>query len=297
MTVVAARASCGCTQPDYPRDPVAPGDTASIAVVYNPEGRPGRFRKTISVETTAGKTRLTIEGVVIGSRTSVAGQYPVDKGSLKFRQGAVMFGQIVKPHMKTVYADAYNRTPDSLRVRVVGKPDYVDVNFEPAMVGPGEQITMICFLRTAGTDNWGLVEDSIRLSTGREEFSLPFTAIVKEDFSQLTDDERAKAPVARLSAAAVDYGRIERGSKPEMREVTIENCGKSTLDIRRVYTVDRGVDVAVDRKQLKKGHSAVIKLTVDPSQLTDNMLNARVSVITNDPENPVQTFRVVGEVI
>lgn len=297
VTVLSARASCGCTQPLYPRESVAPGDTAVIDVAYDPAGRPGRFNKTVTVETNGdpAKTRLSIRGVVIGARGSVAGRYPVDKGALQFRNSAVLFGQVVKPHMKTEFAEAYNRSTDSVTLRVAGKPKYIDVNFEPKTVGPGEQVSVICYLRTADQSLWGLVEDSIRLTTGREQFSLPFTAIIKEDFSKLSEADKAKAPVATFAETSLDFGRISQSDNEMTRTVALENTGKNTLEIRRVYTADRGVSVSVDRRSVKKGKSAEIRVTVDPKALRGDLLNARVSVITNDPANPVQTLRVVGE--
>lgn len=297
VTVLSARASCGCTQPMYPREEIAPGDTAVITVAYNPEGRPGRFNKSVMVETSGEpqRTKLGIRGVVIGGQSSVAGRYPVDKGVLQFRNPAVLFGQVVKPHLKTEFAEAYNRSADSVRLRVVRKPSYVDVNFEPKTVGPGEQVSVICYLRTAGKDMWGLMEDSIVLTTGKEEFALPFTAIIKEDFSKLSDVERAKAPVARLEARSVDFGRLDRTSGKTTKTVTLTNEGKSALEIRRVYTADRGVEVVADRTTVKKGKTAEIEVTVDPAAVEGTMVNARVSVITNDPDNPVQMVRVVGE--
>ena len=299
VTVIAARASCGCTRPLYPSEAVAPGDTASITVAYNPEGRPGRFRKTVSVETTASnapKTRLTIRGVVIGAQTSVAGRYPVDKGALKFRDGAVMFGRVDRPHLKTVYSEAYNRSADSITPRVMAKPRYVDVSFEPKTVGPGEQLTMICFLRTGESEEWGLLEDTLRVSDGSREFTVPFTAIIQEDFSSLSDDDRADAPAASLSAGAVDFGRIDRSGGRVSREVTLTNDGRSPLEVRRVYTVDRGVGVTIGRTTVKPGKSAVITVTADPSAISGDILNARISVITNDPADPVRTIRAVGEI-
>ena len=34
---------------------------------------------------------------------------------------------------------------------------------------------------------------------------------------------------------------------------------------------------------------------MNPSELAGDLLNARIQVITNDPDNPVQTLRAVGE--
>lgn len=68
LVIISATASCGCTKPEYPKKPIAPGDTAIIKVSYNPKGRPGEFSKTIKVTTNAPKNKnvkLKITGVVI----------------------------------------------------------------------------------------------------------------------------------------------------------------------------------------------------------------------------------------
>lgn len=42
-------ASCGCTTPEWPREPVAPGAKASIQVRFNSRGKMGQQNKTITV--------------------------------------------------------------------------------------------------------------------------------------------------------------------------------------------------------------------------------------------------------
>ena len=67
--------SCGCTTPDWTKEPIAPGKTGDIKVTYDPAGRPAPFQKTISVYSNGkydnGKTGsyvLTIKGVVEGKQ-------------------------------------------------------------------------------------------------------------------------------------------------------------------------------------------------------------------------------------
>lgn len=61
------RASCGCTVPSWPKEPVLPGKESVITATYNTQGRPGSFTKTITVESNAdgGNKILTIKGQVI----------------------------------------------------------------------------------------------------------------------------------------------------------------------------------------------------------------------------------------
>ena len=59
-------ASCGCTTPEWTKEPIAPGKSGDIKITYDPKDRPGPFAKTISVYSN-GKTGsyiLTIRGEV-----------------------------------------------------------------------------------------------------------------------------------------------------------------------------------------------------------------------------------------
>lgn len=65
LVINQAMASCGCTVPDYPKQPLQPGEKGELKVTYNGTGKfPGHFKKSITVRTN-GKvemTRLYIEG-------------------------------------------------------------------------------------------------------------------------------------------------------------------------------------------------------------------------------------------
>ena len=67
LIIIEAKASCGCTNPDFPRQPIAPGKKGKIKVKFNPTGVSGGFRKTITVKTNGRekRTSLYIEGSII----------------------------------------------------------------------------------------------------------------------------------------------------------------------------------------------------------------------------------------
>ena len=66
LVILDATADCGCTEPQYPKKPIAPGKTGKIKVTYDPLYRPGPFTKAITVRTNAKtkKVTLKISGVV-----------------------------------------------------------------------------------------------------------------------------------------------------------------------------------------------------------------------------------------
>lgn len=71
------RPSCGCTLPEWTKDPIAPGADGLIKVVYNSEGRPGEFHKTITViaNTAAEVALLKIQGTVTPKKVDIQGPY------------------------------------------------------------------------------------------------------------------------------------------------------------------------------------------------------------------------------
>jgi hypothetical protein len=67
VSLKEVRASCGCTTPQYTKKELAPGDTGSIVVTYNSNGRPGMFTKNVTVvvnDSTQAPIILQIKGDV-----------------------------------------------------------------------------------------------------------------------------------------------------------------------------------------------------------------------------------------
>ncbi|RUA10005.1 MAG: hypothetical protein DSY82_05390 [Flavobacteriia bacterium] len=66
LIVSKAKASCGCTIPQWPKKPVMPGEEAEIRVKFNSRGKPNRQQKqiTLTTNTTKGKEILIIKAFV-----------------------------------------------------------------------------------------------------------------------------------------------------------------------------------------------------------------------------------------
>ncbi len=298
VQILSAHASCGCTTPVYPRDPIAPGDTAAITVTYDPAGRPGRFTKYVGVDMSGDipKVKLYVSGTVVGNLRSIAGRFPVKADSaLSLARPAVMFGPVNKGELRTYNLQGYNRSNDSIAPQVKGLPRYMKVDVVPPVVPPGEQMTFIIYLNTASCPLYGLVDENIRISADPkgEPYTLPLTALVEEDFTKLTPKQLENSGVATLYDKSIDFGRYERGSKLT-GSVVLRNTGKGALAIRRVYSSDPGVSAKINKTSLKPGKDATITVTVDTSKNPGDLLNARVAVITNDPANPTQIIRLLG---
>jgi len=66
LIINSAKGSCGCTVPEWPKEPVAPGGEGEIKVVFNSKGKKNKQTKTVTINanTDPNPTRLTIKADV-----------------------------------------------------------------------------------------------------------------------------------------------------------------------------------------------------------------------------------------
>ncbi|OON70864.1 DUF1573 domain-containing protein [Hymenobacter sp. CRA2] len=62
-----AQASCGCTVPVWPKDPIAPGQKGNIEVQFDSHGKSGMQNKTVTImaNTQPSTTVVTIKGNIL----------------------------------------------------------------------------------------------------------------------------------------------------------------------------------------------------------------------------------------
>ena len=66
IKILTVKPSCGCTSPNWSKDEIKPGKKGFIIAEYNPKGRPGVFRKSLSVITNDNRRSLIfIKGKVV----------------------------------------------------------------------------------------------------------------------------------------------------------------------------------------------------------------------------------------
>lgn len=75
LVIVSAKGSCGCTVPEWPKDPIAPGATGEMLVKFNSNGKPNQQAKqvTITANTESGKEILKIKATVTPKAKPVSG--------------------------------------------------------------------------------------------------------------------------------------------------------------------------------------------------------------------------------
>jgi len=66
LIISSAKGSCGCTVPKWPKEPIAPGESAEIDIEFNSKGKKGKQTKTVTIQanTDPNPTRLTVKADV-----------------------------------------------------------------------------------------------------------------------------------------------------------------------------------------------------------------------------------------
>lgn len=67
LIITGARGSCGCTVPEWPKEPIHAGQSDVIKVQFNSANKNGPFNKTVTVtaNTVPSETKVVIKGTVI----------------------------------------------------------------------------------------------------------------------------------------------------------------------------------------------------------------------------------------
>jgi len=67
LVIVSAKGSCGCTVPEWPKEPISPGESGDIQVIFSSEGKKGKQHKRVSIiaNTEPATSVIAIKGEIL----------------------------------------------------------------------------------------------------------------------------------------------------------------------------------------------------------------------------------------
>ncbi|MDI3525879.1 MAG: hypothetical protein PWR03_62 [Tenuifilum sp.] len=293
--------SCGCTTPEWPRQPIAPGKSGSIKVGYNPAGRPGPFAKTITVYNNSatptvvlhikGKVKPHVKTIEEIYRTPVGDMINFDK--IHFALGRIYLG---KTYTDTIKFLNVSSNPVVVKANTQGL-NFLQVKTVPEKVKPKQIGSLVLTYNPDKRGDWGFVVDRFVLSVNDKAINrspITITASIEEDFSKLSAKELENAPRVEFNTNHYDFGTVKQGD-PVKYDFIMKNSGKSDLIIRKIKASCGCTTATPSQKVLKPGESTNISASFRTSGYSGRQ-GKTITVITNDPKNPTMILRLTGTV-
>jgi hypothetical protein len=240
-----------------------------------------------------GTTVLRITGRVEEREKTLAELYPRQIGSLRVKTNHISFARITENEVETKDLELVNDTEKPIKVGFRTVPGHVTAKVEPETIPANGKGKLIVTYNAKEANTYGFASHRIYLSLdGSNDYraSIGVSATIEEDFSSLSAEDLAKAPVAKFSESSYDFGEMKQGDKKD-HTFSLTNDGKSELIIRNVRSSCGCTAVAPSKKVIAPGESVPIKVTFD-SRGKRGRQSKSITVITNDPKTPTSMLRI-----
>ena len=292
------RASCGCTTPTWTKEPVEPGQTGSITVTYNPNGRPGRFQKTVTITSNASEPtkKVYIKGEVLPKQAKPVNKYTLAVGTLNMKTKTLDLGTVKKGENKSGELEYANLGKEAHKVELAtnAADAYMINQVTLEEIKPNEIGKFVFAIDTKSTKLYGPVEiKAYVVIDGKKEISetyeLTVRANIVEDFSNLSVEEKQQAPIIETEPE-VQAGTVTAGKNLKCN-LAVKNSGVNPLEIRRVYVIDKNIKVKAP-KAIKTGKKSNVTVEVNTKGLQAGAYTREVVIITNDYMNPIKRVKL-----
>jgi hypothetical protein len=283
-------ASCGCTTPDWTKQPIPAGGTGKITAIYDPKDRPGPFSKTLSVYSNSKPevVVLTIKGEVIPHEKTVEELFTFPVGPVRFESNHLAFTNVKKTEKKIRVMQVINTSNAPVKIGFTGMQSHLEIKANPETLKPGQKGIVEGTYDATKNPGWGNVNDMIKIvinDVTQENVFYYVSANLVEDFSSLSDKDLQNAPVFKVDSTTVSLGKIKGNTQNEV-EFKFKNAGKNDLIIRHVRA-SCGCTAIQQGSQgvgIKSGESSSIKATFNSGSYKGKVTKA-IYVYTNDPKN------------
>ena len=294
-------ASCGCTTPEWTRSPIPAGAKGKITAIYDPKDRPGPFNKTLSVYTNTKPevTVLVIKGEVKPREKTVEELFTFPVGGVRFESVQLAFTNIKKNDKKIRVMQVVNTSDKPVKIEFENLPVHLSLKVNPETLKPGQKGLVEGTYDASKNPGWGNVNDMIRIKLNGEPQNNVFyyvSANLVEDFSTLSKEQLANAPVFKLETTTVDLGKIKGSTQNEV-EFKFTNTGKSDLFIRHVRATCgcTAVQQGAQGVGIKPGESGSIKAVFSSGSYSGKVTKA-IYVYANDPLNSEVVLMLTADV-
>lgn len=224
-------------------------------------------------------------------------KYPKKKGHLHFSKEYLSFNYLKDTEERSDTIEVFNSWDQAMEIRPENPPKYLTVVAEPQTLPAGEAGKLIITYSGIKRGAYGFLRYNMAIRTNDDSQpvkTMAVNAYIEEDFSVLTEEEKANPPVLEIPETNFDFGTVKSGDKVKHNFV-IRNTGKRDLIIRSTRASCGCTATEPEKDVLAPGEETNIGIVFDTRGRTGRQ-HKTVSVVTNDPRHSAATLHIQGTV-
>ena len=289
--------SCGCAVADWTKEPIAPGASGVVSSTFDAKAL-GRFMKTVGVYCNASQKPiyLTLRGEVTADIAKAGFTHPHEIGAIRLSESTIEFDDAHKGDKPTFELLVANTSNEAYEPVLMHLPPYLEAVAVPERIGKKGTGKIKVTLDTDKLPKFGLTTATVYLSRFpgdkvSEENSIPVSAVLLPDFSNMSQQQRLNPPAVELSATELTIPPLADNAKKKLT-VIVKNVGKGDLEITDLQVFNPALGVQLKKRVLKPGAQTKMKITAYGKYLKKVKGTPRVLMITNDPNCPKVIVKV-----
>lgn len=286
---------CNCTTVEYPQGDVGINDKFQVRMTYDAR-QLGHFDKQAAIISNGSKKPVYIRmtGVVLTDVQDFAGSYPVEMGDLRLDKGELEFDDINRGDVQQQVLYIYNNGSKVYHPNLMHLPPYLTAVVSPERLSPNRSGKITVTLNSAKLHDYGLTQTSVYLAGEpgdkvSRDHEIEVSAVLLPSFDGVSLANQT-APYIQLSKELVDISFDGKAKKSDVIEIS--NTGYSELNITSLQLFTGGLKVSLDKRNLKPGETAKLKITALRDDIRKVRTRPRILMITNDPKKPKVTITI-----
>ena len=320
LVIYSVVSSCGCTDVEWTRQPLKPGEKGTIKATYKNDEGGYPFDKNLTVYFSEPKQPviLRLRGESHKKQLSLSEMYTIRFGNLGFKSVDLKVGNLSQGQSKSGEVLVANLGSKPINVRFDNVSDGLSLKLSqnPLPAGATAKLT---YSVKADRSLWGknyyyatpvvdgrvnkavvrpasepameaagteavVADPNPELGSGKSKIG--FYAITKEDFSSYTREQRDQAPVPVASESTYSFGKVKAGFE-------IANKGKSVFKVYKVDSESSKVKV-LPFADVAPGSKGKLEAELDTTSLPKGECLIILTVTTNSPSRPIMNLFLTG---
>ena len=298
--------SCGCTDVNWTKEPVKPGQKAKISATYSNNEAPVPFDKNLTVYLSCSKKPLILKlrGVCHAKELSLNEIYSTQFGDLGFRSLDIKCGNILQGERRSGTFKLANLGQKALSLDFHDLSEGLEIEGLPCTITAGSE-TSISYTISSSRKRWGgntyfatpvvngrTFYELSGLPAGSKAGKLRISAFTTDNFTALTDAQKSKGPRPVFKTSTYSFGKMKAGSTIHA-EFTFTNEGSECFCVYRCET--DALKYSHGRiEPVCSGESGSIRVHVDTSMMPKGETLVTVKLTTNSPLRPVINLFITG---